>query len=443
MSTTPGRPAAPPLLDVLRRNPGFRRVWSAQVVSMAGDWLNRMAVLVLIGELGGVGAQLGVGVLYGVEIVVRLLPTALLGPLAGPIADRFPRRRIMVLADLIRAALVLGFLWIDEPGELPWLYGLLAAQMGTSIFFESARSASLPNLVARDELYAAHAISAATWSTMLALGAALGGFVTEAFGTDVVFLADAGTYVLSALLLIGLRLPPPPKQEQVFRWADFITFGDMRRGLTHVRMLGLLPAVFAKSFWCPAGGYLALLAIAGDLRFGTAVGAAAATSTLYALRGVGTGVGPILARRVFGSEDAALRVQIGLGFVLAAVLYGLFGLAETLWAAGACVLIAHMGGSSIWVASSALYQRHVDDAFRGRVHALDFLAMTFSFALAAIAAGWLHDATDSIAITAGVLSALLLLSVGVWWRWSRGMLNGAVREARGVGEDGDASGSAG
>jgi MFS family permease len=414
------------VLGVLRRNPAFVRLWSAQVVSMAGDWLNRMALLVLIGELAGPDAQLGVGLLYGLEMALHLMPAALLSPLAGPVADRMPRRMLMVISDLGRAVVVLMFLLVDEPGDLPLLYCLLFLQMGCSIFFESARSASLPNLVEREDIHAAHSLSAATWSTMLALGAALGGFLTDAFGTDVVFVADAVTYLVSAGLLIGLSLPPPPKQLEPFRWKDILTLTDMRRGLDHVRELGVLPAVLTKTFWWPAGGYLALLSVAGKLRFGPLVGVAVATSTLYALRGLGTGVGPILARRIFGSSDAALRLQIGLGFGVAAIFYALFGFQDQLWWAGGCVFLAHMGGSTIWVSSTALWQKHVHDSYRGRIHALDFLCMTLSFSIAGVLTGLLFDATGSLAITSGVLSVCLAVNLVVWWRWSRSMPGGSA-----------------
>jgi MFS family permease len=409
------------ILGVLRRNPAFVRLWSAQVVSMAGDWLHRMALLVLIGELAGPDAQLGVGLLYGFEMALHLMPLALFSPLAGPVADRVPRRFLMVAADLMRAVLVLLFLLVDDAADLPLLYTLLFLQMGCSIFFESARSASVPSLVRREDIHGALALSAATWSTMLAVGAALGGVLTNAYGTDVVFIADAVTYLVSAALLIGLALPALPKQPEPFRWWDLLTFADMRRGLDHVRELHLLPAVLTKTFWWPAGGYLVLLSVAGQLRFAPVVGAALATSALYAMRGMGTGLGPVLARRVFGSSDRALRLQIGLGLLVAALFYGAFGQAQNLWWAGGCVLVAHMGGSTVWVASTAWWQQHVDDAYRGRIYALDFLCMTVSFSVGGVLTGLLYDATDSLEITTAVLSACLLVNLAVWWRWSGSM----------------------
>ena len=118
------------MLGLLRRNPAFARLWLAMAVSQAGDWLSRVAVLSLIADLGGVQAVGPVGVLYGAELALRLLPTGFMAPLAGPVADRLSRRMVMVLADLARAAVVLCLLFVQEAVDLPLLYGLVALQTG-------------------------------------------------------------------------------------------------------------------------------------------------------------------------------------------------------------------------------------------------------------------------------------------------------------------------
>src|SRR4029077_7968804 len=125
------------MLEVARRNPQFAKLWMAQIVSQAGDWLNRVACLVLIGRLGGGSAQSGFGALFGAELVLRLLPAAFLGPLAGPIADRLTRQLLRVAADIARALVVLGFLFVREPRDLTPLYALIMLQMGIGIFFEA------------------------------------------------------------------------------------------------------------------------------------------------------------------------------------------------------------------------------------------------------------------------------------------------------------------
>jgi predicted MFS family arabinose efflux permease len=367
---------------------------------------------VLIGRLGGTTAQYGFGALFGAELVLRLLPAAFLGPLAGPIADRMPRRLLMVSADVARALVVLGFLFVSEPDDLSLLYALIMLQMGIGIFFEAARSAALPSTVRREELHSAQALSAVTWSVMLSLGALAGGWVVEWAGVRGAFVVDAASYVGSALFLFGMRLPPVPKHEQALRWRDVLFLTDLRRGAAHVRELGIGPVLWAKSFWGAAGGFLVLLSLAGQARFGEATETSAsgrtavATGMLYAARGLGTGLGPILARFFFGGSDVALRRQISAGFAIAAFGYALFGFADRLDVACACVAFAHLGGSILWVASTVFLQKHVEDAYRGRAFAVEFLAMNLSFALGGALGGWFYDWSGSFAATVWINAAL-------------------------------------
>jgi len=406
------------VIRVLRRNPLFARLWLAQIVSQAGDWLDRVACFVLIGELGGASARLGLGVLFGVEQALRLVPTAVVGPLAGPVADRWSRRKLMIAADLSRAVVVLGFLLVRDPAHLPLLYALVVLQMGIGIFFEAARSAAVPDTVSREELHDAYAVMSATWSLTLCLGSMAGGWLVSWIGVRGAFVVDAGTYVASAIVLLRLRLPPMPHHEGPFRWKDVVLLSDLARAGRHARERGVAAAVWVKTFWGAAGGYLVLLTLAGRERFGESGGSiddiAVATGALFAARGVGTGFGPLLAGWFSGRSDAALRRQVTGGFLLAVFGYTLFGFAPGLTAACVAVAVAHLGGSALWVASTVLWQRGVADAWRGRVYALESLGASIAFASGGLLAGWAFDRTGSIPTTAWIVSGLVLVLGAAW-----------------------------
>lgn len=414
-------------MRLLRENPAFARLWAAQVVSQAGDWLNRMAILTLIGSVGGEGATAGIGLLFGLELALRLLPGAVLGPLAGPIADRLPRRLVLVTTDLVRACIVAAMWFVRDAQHLPWLYALIAAQTAVSIVFEAARSAAVPDTVAREDLAAAHTLSAATWSTMLSVGAIAGGALVSAIGIHPVFLVDAATYVASALCLWGLRLPPVAQHAEPFRWADVVVLRELRRGYAHARAAGVGPALWAKTFWGGAGGFLILLSLMGHEEGGAAgtghaaSDAAFATGVLYAARGVGTGIGPYLAQRLFGTSDRALRNQIGWSFLVAALGYAIFGVVQHLAAASFWVGIAHLGGATLWVASTVLWQRHVQTGFRGRIYAFEALFMNLAFACGGIVAGLVFDGTGSLRATAWTVAGLVLTLGVAWMAIARGL----------------------
>jgi len=157
---------------LVRGNANFRNLWLGQIISLLGDWFNLIASAALVGMLTQSG--LAIGSLF----VVRMLAPFLISPIAGVVADRYNRKHILIAADLVRAATVFGFLLVREPGDVWLLYALTAVQLALSGFFFPARNAILPDITTQDELGAANALSSATWSVMLALGAALGGLVS-------------------------------------------------------------------------------------------------------------------------------------------------------------------------------------------------------------------------------------------------------------------------
>ena len=147
-------------------------------------------------------------------MVARFLPTVVLSPLAGVLADRFSRRAIMIGSDVVRAIVVLGFLFVRRPDQMWLVYVLTVFQLAFSTFFEPAKTAAIPSIVSDRELVPANAIAAVTWSVMLTLGAALGGFVAGGFGTDAAFVLDSLTYVASAILISVVRFPKRAKREK-------------------------------------------------------------------------------------------------------------------------------------------------------------------------------------------------------------------------------------
>lgn len=404
-----------------RRNPEFRKLWGAQVVSSTGDWLSRLATLTLIAKLSSVELAVGVGLLYGLEYSLRTLPTAIFGALAGPLADRLPRRALMIGADLLRAGIVLCLLLVKEPEDLWLLYTLIFLQMSVSIFFDSARSAALPNTVQRDDLHTAYAISAATFSTMLAVGGFLGGVLVEHIGTSGVFVCDAATYLVSAAFLYSIKLPATPKQSQRLRIRDVVLFTDLRRGFLHTRELAIAPILFSKVLWSPCGGFLVLFPLVAKRFDETASIQEAGTliGMFFMARGIGTGFGPLLCKRLFGSDERSLIQQTWGGMLVGSIGYLALIFAPGLWTSLFAVTFAHLGGSAQWVGSTTYWQRMVDDAYRGRVFATEFALMTLAFAFFALASGLTYDATGSLSVTIGIFVALTLINSQVARLWFR------------------------
>ena len=374
-------------LALLRTNGDVRTLWAGTVVSLFGDWFNTLALYRLVLDLTGSETALG-----GV-FLTKLLPLALASPLAGVLADRLDRKKLMIGADLVRAAIVLGFLFIDDAGDLWLLYVLATAQIMVSAAFTPAKNALLPLIAGKGELLTANALLSATWSTMLAVGAAAGGPAVDLFGTDAVFVMDAATYLVSAVFIaritVGGKAERDPEDDRggVVRSA----LRQVRDGWRYVRQRPPVRRIaVAKAAWAVGGGGLVFaLALLGDRLFPAA--GTTGIGILFAARGAGTGLGPILARSAF--RDArrwpavlgACVVASGLGYLAVAAL------SDWRWAVAALVLFAHAASGANWVLSTQLLQERSADAFRGRVIATDWLVVTLVQSASILVAGWLLE----------------------------------------------------
>ncbi len=405
-------------VELLRRNRDFRLLWLGQVVSQMGDWFDTIALYTIALNLTGSGRAVSL------ILVARFVPSFVIGPLSGVIVDRFPRRTIMIASDIGRAVVVLGFLFVRRPGQMWIIYVLTVLQLALSTFFEPARTAVVPSIVERNELVAANAISSVTWSVMLTLGAAIGGIITGWFGTDVAFVLDSLTYLASAALIASITFPRRLKREKTkLTVGKALGITDTIEG---IRYVWKRPRVFAllmvKPAWGAGGGILALLAVFGEKVFPVGKSAATGIGVLYAARGIGTAIGPVFARRVAGEGRKRMQQWIGFGFLLGGIFYIAFGRATVFVFALIVLGTAHMGGSIVWVFSTVLLQRTVEDQFRGRVFAAELALLTLTMAASNYIAGEMLDrfnfSARAITVGMGVLfliPALLWFITERWW----------------------------
>lgn len=395
----------------LLRHRDFRHLWIGQIASLLGDWFNLIASAALVGSLTQSG--FAVGGLF----IVRMLAPFVISPLAGVAADRFDRRRILILSDLARAGIVLCFLLVRRPEDVWLLYVLTALQLGTGAFFFPARNALLPEVVPAAGLGTANALTSATWSVMLALGAALGGLAAGYLGLYAAFLIDAATFVVSAWCIARLGPRPRPPSGKTLKAA----LDQYRAGLGHLRRhrdtLGLVLHKAAIGLY--SGGLdVLLVAIARDV-FPIGEGGSIALGLVFGVAGIGSGLGPIAARYFTGDRDLPLRRSILLGYALGTT--GLLLMAPlgsfALLLAGA--LLRSAGGGIVWVFSTQLLLQTVPDHVRGRVFASEFALFTLMSALAAAAVGWVLDTDLSLSTLLVCLAALPLAPAAgwAWWLW--------------------------
>jgi len=225
---------------------------------------------------------------------------------------------------------------------------------------------------------------------MLAIGASVGGIVTAAFGRDVAFVVNAASFFCSAICLANTRYDSTPvatphpeatsavaPPSRLRRVTALTGVADLVDGLRYVRGQSYVAALICvKAGWGLAGGVLLLLTVFGQRVFPIGQGSAAGIGVLYGARGIGAGLGPIALRWILGQEPARLRRTIGPAFFMVGAFYMALAGAPTLALAATCVLLAHFGGSILWVFSTVLLQLEVPDHFRGRVFAAELALVT-------------------------------------------------------------------
>jgi MFS family permease len=417
---------------LLRRNSAFRRLYAAQLISFAGDWFATVALLGLVLELTDSPTA------ASLVIVLQTGGFAIASPIAGVLADRLDRRRLMVAADFARVPVALALILVRSPDTL-WIcfVAITLLAFGAAVF-EPTSSAAMPNLVEDDELAEANVLLGSAWGVMLAVGAALGGIVAATLGRDAAFILNAASFALSGLLIVGIRRPfQKPRvaatTESSAEQRNSGPIAALAMVIRFARQDRLLAALLlSKTMFGVGTGVLLMLAVfaqevfhEGDVGIGL----------LYAARGVGALVGPFIARAVVGTETRGIIRGILGSVITVAISYALFPLSPGIWIAAVLVFFAHLGGGAQWMLSTYGLQRAAPDEIRGRIFAFDYGLVTLTIAASTILAGILAE-NLAPAIAVWVMVALIVVAGTAWFLFTRPILRAPAVQAPGIADAG-------
>jgi dTMP kinase len=401
----------------------FRRLWLVMSFSSFGDWLGLLATTALAAELAsGYAAE---NFALGGVLVVRLLPAVIFGPLAGAFADRFDRRKLMVVADIGRFAL---FLSIPLVGQLWWLFVATFLVECISLFWIPAKEASVPNLVRKDQLEQANQVSlvttygitpvaAAVVFSLLALLTRLLGNSFEFFDANRVDLAlyiNAATFLASALTVQRIRrisgrsvgagaAPAQGLLRSVVEGWEFIGQTPLVRGL----VVGILGAFAAGGAVIGTGKTYSASLGGGDATYGILFGA------VFVGLGLGMGLGPRVAR------DLSRRRLFGLSIIFAGCCLVLVALMPHLILSLICVIGVGFGAGAAYLAGTTLLGREVADEVRGRTFAFVQSLVRVDLILTLAAAPFLVGLLKQRTVNVGVIdftvdgTRILLVAAGL------------------------------
>ncbi len=396
----------------LMRQRYFARIWWSQMFSQLGDWFSFVALLALVLELTGSGLHVSL------VFLATAVPSLLLAPWAGVVADRFNRRRVLIIADVVRVLAIASLLLIRRPEQVWLVYVVQVVGVVANSFFSPCINAAIPQFVERRQLTLANTLLSATNGVVAALSAWLGGVVATLFSREACFAIDSLSFAVSALAILSIKVSfggrgEAPSQAmgaqtsepqnletqsselqssgsqtsdtQAQNAADSNWLADISSCLRYawerrtVRSLLLLKAGAGIG-----GGVMALLSVvpvqvygAGDYGVGV----------LYGSRGLGVVLGAVGANLAASwSVERRLRA-VASGVLIMGLFCLAFGWAPALYLGAAAVGGAFWGMGVQWVLTAALLQQEVDDAYLGRVFALDNFAMTCTASVAALLSG--------------------------------------------------------
>ena len=423
MSQTGGSQAS--YWRLIKTNRAFRHLWAGQVISLTGDWFNLIASAALVASLTRSGAALGA------LFVLRMLAPFIVSPIAGVVADRYNRKTILIVTDVLRCFIVVAYVLAREPEHVWLIYLLTVLQSASQGFFFPAWNSILPDITKPEELGIANALSSATWSVMLAFGAALGGFVAGVIGVYPAFVIDAATFLLSALVI--WRMPYRSLLAQKGDQSLMAGFRQYIEGLAYLRRHLETFAIALQK------GILGLLIIGffqvvqvtiAERHFPIGEGASISMGLIYVMSGIGSGLGPILGRNWAKDSERRLRLMIAFGYVCALFGFLIVSTLASLEVVLLGALLRGIGGGLIWVLATQLLLQLVPNEVRGRVFSTEFALYTLFTALSSGITGGLIDTSLGVPGIMQLGAALLLAPIVLWYVWifmgGRGKVKAAV-----------------
>ena len=399
-------------MQLIRDNRAFRYLWTGQIISLTGDWFNLIASAALIATLTQSGTAIGA------LFVVRMLAPFLVSPFAGVVADRYNRKTILITTDVLRCFVVLGFVLVREPQHVWLIYLLTAVQSASQGFYFPTWNSLLPDITRPEELGMANALSSATWSMMLAFGAALGGLVSGVVGVYPAFVIDAITFLLSASILLRM-----PYLSKLNRDSDQSIMAGIRQyldGLAYLRShIDTFSIAIQKGIFglLVIGFFQVAQVTIAEQYFPIGEGGSISMGLIYVMSGIGSGIGPILGRNWARDRDRHLRLMIAFGYVASAagflICSTLISLPVVLFGG----LLRGIGGGMIWVLGTQLLLQIVPNEVRGRVFSTEFAMYTLCAALSSGTTGRLIDTPMGVSGVLQLGALVLIIPTTLWLLW--------------------------
>jgi MFS family permease len=398
-------------------------LWCGQVISELGNWFNFIAALGLVRVVSGAAPEVTT-----ILLICRLVPFTLFSPLAGAFVDRWSRRRVMIVTDLLRVVVALGFLLVRTPNDLWIAYVCITLLSVFGTFFEAAKQAAVPNITGERDLLAGNALMFSSRFLLMSIGAALGGWTSAQVGYQAAFVINAVSFLISAY---SVWLVPEEEtrhseinQENRSLYRGY--WSDILEGWSYIIRHPPVAAILgANILWATGGGTINLIIDRlGALVFANQnVSPDTAVAALYFANGLGLFGGMMIARRV--GLHFEMRGQttsfIGWALLIQGFIHALMGVMPDLWSTCFLLFVSRVLLGAEFAVQESLLMRLVPDHLRGRVSTTDRACELLVWAFSTAVAGWslYHITPRTLTIVSGLLSGTAglawLILFGVRW----------------------------
>jgi NRE family putative nickel resistance protein-like MFS transporter len=383
------------------RQPLFRRLYIAQGISLLGDSITWLGVALLAYEFGGAkSAQI-----LSVSLTLRVTAFVIFGSYAGIIADRYSRKKIMIITNLFRMVIVVSFAFLTATWQLYLLIFLLNI---FNSFFSPAYKATVPQLVSGKENYGnAIALSNATWQLLGILGPGLAGILAVAWGARQIFLIDAFTFIISSILVFFIPISNTHADSARSSFSLPALWNDMKTGtklvfgkhqIRFALMIELAAALAGAQVMVNTIGRVKTDMLLGDDEYGF----------IMAAFGAGATVAAFTSSTLDKSKDKSRLLISGalmLGLAVAFASFAPFNTMVILW------VIAGLGISYADMPSQILIAENIDEGNQGKAYGSHFAWTHVWWATGYIIAGITGTWFRNVDFVIGGILALVFLGL--------------------------------
>lgn len=423
--------------ELIRGNRNFRNLLAGQFISELGNWFNFIAGLGLVRLVSDASPAAA-----GIFFVARLLPFALMSPIAGTFVDRFSRRQVMIGTDVIRAVVALSFLLVNDAHDL-WIAYIATIVLHTGgAFFDGAKNASAPNLTGKEGLLAGTALLFSSRFLLMAVGSALGGWASAVFGYHVAFVINAASFLVSAYSVwlipeeatrdektgermkkFGRVASVPAELEHADEEATSVSrpsfLTELKEGFHYAATNHFaLTILLMNIIWALGAGAMNIVfERIGGVHFAVTEGwnPDVAVAVLWTATGLGLTAGMLLAHRTSKILDRhnADHAFIGWTLIIHGVMFAAAGLMPTLILWAVLIFASRLVVGVEYAVQETAFQRSLPDEIRGRISTLDRGAEMTIFGLVSYFTSELmyYITPQTLTIVSGLVSGL----AGVVW----------------------------